>query len=390
MRKIINGKHLLTILDSVKDYSVPEHDFDLSEADMLKYKGRTNVQSVVCSINAKDLASLVNEYNNSDQGRNILFGQNLRDALTKSSKTYEGIKQTIIEEPKNFWYYNNGITIIAKEIQIKNQKIILRNFSIINGAQTSSSFDLYQKEVHRDYKGQERNKLLKKLKSVNVLARIVETSDDKEFLEKITLFNNTQNPISTRDMVSKNEEQKKLKLKLEQNEPKIYLDIRRGVTIPNHLQLLKHRKISNTELAQYIFSGPLQNPFNAKDKKNSIYNKVKTGSYIMNEAYDKIFHPETGEAFSLNQNEIDELLFVKDIHKSAKKINLDEYKTRIQATRKKSKSATNKGNLQLDKSLQRLTKLKQINNVNTFYNIALYYKFKDKFDTYYELGPNEI
>lgn len=389
--EIINGKHLEVLLDSVTNYSVPHHDFNVPTDQILNYEGKNNVKSLVCTMSATDLRPLVEKYNLSEKGRNILFGQNLRDALVKGSKTYQGLKKTIEDEPESFWYYNNGITIIAKNIILKNEKITLTNFSIINGAQTTSAFDLYLEEVKmNNKKGKKRTDLIENLKKTKVLVRIV-ASDDENFQKNITLYNNTQNPISDRDMVSNNIEQKKLKEKLESFNPKIYLDIRRGVTIPSHLKFKKHRKVENTALAQYIFAGPLLKPFNAKDKKNKIYNKDSSSSYIINKFYDEIFHPDTGKAFKMKSNEIDELLFIKELHRLAKKYHLDSFKERIANHKKdieKIKEADPKDeNIEkIQNKIESLTYLKQINNVNTFYNISLYYLFKQNFDPHFKLG----
>ena len=61
--------------------------------------------------------------------------------------------KTIREEPEKFWFYNNGITIIAEDYNTITsagsngdiEKFVLKNFSIINGAQTTSSFLLLLK-----------------------------------------------------------------------------------------------------------------------------------------------------------------------------------------------------------------------------------------------------
>ena len=68
--------------------------------------------AMLCNIRGYDLAVLCNKYISSSMGRNILFGQNLRDSLDqKKSKTYNAMMETIKEEPERFWNYNNGITI---------------------------------------------------------------------------------------------------------------------------------------------------------------------------------------------------------------------------------------------------------------------------------------
>lgn len=75
--------------------------------------------------------------------RNKLFSQNLR-LFYQSSAVNEALRKTIIEDPASFWYFNNGITIIADKV-VKGiagaPAHMFGNFtcegaSVVNGAQT--------------------------------------------------------------------------------------------------------------------------------------------------------------------------------------------------------------------------------------------------------------
>jgi len=383
---IVGKDEILTLLDSVKEFNVPKHTFKINGIkDYLEYKNQKNSErkSIICTINASEIADLAENYLNTDLGRNILFGQNLREALAKGSKTYSGMKNTIIEEPENFWYYNNGITIVAKKLEYNEKEIKLKNFSIINGAQTSSSFVQFKKEINSNSSKTEKAKFLKQFKKVKVLTRIVETKDDEHFQRSITLYNNTQNPISTRDMVSNNIEQRKLQEKFLANKPEIFIEIRRGETKPETISFSKHRTITNTEIAQFIYAGILTNPFNAKDKKTKIFNKDNTASTDINSFYDKIFSIDKGVAHKLTNNELDELLFIKELHKKSKKVISDKYNSDIKSLTERLEDE-NENTEELENDIRSYIKLKQINNINTFYNIALYYHFKISYDKTYK------
>lgn len=139
-------------------------------------------KAILCSIRGYDLATLCDKYYSTAQGRNILFGQNLRESLAKKSKTSKEMKDTIDNEPGRFWHYNNGITIIAETIDLKKDPesekdiIQLTNFSIINGAQTTSTLREYYSEAKQRYD----DAALDKLKNVYVLARLMEITDDSK------------------------------------------------------------------------------------------------------------------------------------------------------------------------------------------------------------------
>ena len=166
---------------------------------------------MLCNLRGYDLALLCNKYISSTIGRNILFGQNLRESLEMKSRTYEDMCQTISKEPQRFWHYNNGITILAESVDIDRDDneeidtIKLKNFSIINGAQTTSSLGRFYKEAKMHDKSED----IEKLKKVFVLARIMEVNNN-ELKDRICIYNNSQNPISSRDMVSTRREQKLL------------------------------------------------------------------------------------------------------------------------------------------------------------------------------------
>lgn len=129
-------------------------------------------------------------------GRNILFGQNLRDSLSeKKSKTFSAMMQTIKNEPERFWNYNNGITIICEELDAKRKGrdgsvdlIQITNFSIINGAQTTSALGAFLRQAMLENNVDN----IEKLKKVYVLVRIMQVNNES-LRGNISIYNNLQN-----------------------------------------------------------------------------------------------------------------------------------------------------------------------------------------------------
>ena len=398
--KIITASELEIILKSVVNFCVPNGKIETDRASNFIAYSNTNEETdekysaYQVNLNAYELAELCNKYINSEIGRNILFGQNLREALSTGSKTFRGMCNTLDNEPQNFWFYNNGITIIAEEVDLKkNEKgkdvLYLKNFSIINGAQTTSAFGNYLKIAERDETNAGARKKKDNLKRAFVTARIVETKENRNLRANITIFNNTQNPISSRDMVSNNEEQTHLQKRyLAGDAPNIFIQIRRGESKPKSKFFEKHQIISNDELAQYVFSGFLSRPYTAKDKKNSLFNRDNSSNdFEINKEYYDVFNFSTekdkqGELFKRSKDEVNELLFIKQLHNKAKKFLKDSFTKKIDASSKVLESATSEPNAKesASRTIEVLKKFKQINNVNTFYNIALYYEFKRQFD----------
>jgi hypothetical protein len=190
-------------------------------------------------------------------------------------------------------------------------------------------------------------------------------------------------------MVANNEEQKLLQKRfLEDGKPFIFIQIRRGETKPKYKSFEKHQITTNEELAQYVFAGFLFKPYVAKDKKNSLFNRDNSSNdYDLNKDYYSVFNysesqEKKGELFKRSKEEVNELLFVKHLHTKAKKYLKDIYTTKIEAF-ENTILTTSDVNLkqQTEKSILILKKNRQINNINTFYNISLYYQFKRNFDT---------
>jgi hypothetical protein len=146
-----------------------------------------------------------------------------------------GIQETLgsERERKNFWAYNNGLTLICDDYDIaKNgKKVTLRNFSIVNGCQTTVSLA---------------NSPATALHDVRVLARFIRASE--RVIDAVITFNNSQNPIRMWDLNSQDKLQKKLKRELAKLPQPFFYALRKGE--------LQH--LSETERAKFRRDGKIQ------------------------------------------------------------------------------------------------------------------------------------
>jgi hypothetical protein len=126
-----------------------------------------------------------------------LFSANYRGFLgvNKRKKINSGIKNTAEKQPKNFWVFNNGITILTTKVTKEKTGVKLEGISIINGAQTTGSIGSLDGSID--------------LKDVKVLARVIECSEHTT-IDDIVKFNNTQNKITTWDKFSNDPQQKRI------------------------------------------------------------------------------------------------------------------------------------------------------------------------------------
>jgi hypothetical protein len=155
-------------------------------------------------LSAKEIAKWWEDY------QRKLFNKNIRQVLGSTDVNKE-IEETLIKNSDKFWYYNNGITIIADKIQKTMVgggthgfgTFKLDNVSIVNGAQTVSTIGKYALKENSN------------LDNVKVHVRIISLKDTSpEFGKDVTRANNRQNRIENRDFVSQDPEQVRLKTEL--------------------------------------------------------------------------------------------------------------------------------------------------------------------------------
>jgi hypothetical protein len=155
-------------------------------------------------VSAKEIAKWWENY------QRKLFNRNIRQVLGDTDVNKE-IEETLVNNPDKFWYYNNGITIIADKIaktmvgggsrELGSFK--LESISIVNGAQTVSTIGKYALKENAT------------LDNVKVQVRIISLKDTlPEFEKDVTRANNRQNRIESRDFVSQDPEQVRIKTEL--------------------------------------------------------------------------------------------------------------------------------------------------------------------------------
>jgi hypothetical protein len=149
------------------------------------------------------IAELVNEHGDR------LLDQNIRRYLGLKTEVNKGIEETIKQNPDNFYYFNNGITMLCSRFRYNshqsiNHHVKVEDLQIINGGQTCMT-------IHRVYQDYSRkNKSLPE--EATVLVRLYELGDTEtnHLIHQITLATNTQNPVDLKDLKSNDEYQKRL------------------------------------------------------------------------------------------------------------------------------------------------------------------------------------
>jgi hypothetical protein len=247
-------------LPILEPYNLPYVEAD---KDMVRTTGH---KSWVVTVNADEIRLLGNKYGKK------LFKKNVRNSLGTKSKINKGIQRTLKEDANNFWYYNNGITILSDEANLVPESKYVRivNPQVINGCQTVWSITNYSGELDSQ-----------------VLVRVIEGTEH-DFLARIARYQNTSNPVDKRDFKSSDPVQVRLKRELKRQG--FYYEIKRG---EEYKEMLKdypsikseypHEAITNEDVAKVLAAVRLSPDI--ATAKGSEY-------FFDDENYDDIF-PET-------------------------------------------------------------------------------------------------
>lgn len=149
-------------------------------------------RQIIFVTNANKLVEDV--YNRRGVG-NALFGLNIRNYVGNIGFN-KGIFNTADNEPERFFYFNNGISCLAKSLDVdsKSGKITVSGLQVINGAQTIKTLDKVKRKTND-------------INRIKLLVRITETgdsygADNEKFISDVTQYNNSQTAIKDADFRS--------------------------------------------------------------------------------------------------------------------------------------------------------------------------------------------
>lgn len=157
------------------------------------------------------VSSVFRFYRDSIERNYPIFDMNIREYLGNKGVNKK-IYETLLDESdrKNFFYYNNGITMICDEmssVEIRpygnniNAVFNVKNPQIVNGCQTVNS-------IYEALKNIDPAELEQKFKDTFVMLKILQINRENEYEEKlyrnIVTYNNSQNSIDEKTFVANN------------------------------------------------------------------------------------------------------------------------------------------------------------------------------------------
>nr|BFE56129.1 hypothetical protein GCM10020063_006550 [Dactylosporangium thailandense] len=192
-----------------------------------------------------------------------LFEANVRDYEGESSVN-RSIQETLdaVSPREDFWWLNNGVTIVAARVQPANKVLELESPQIVNGLQTST--EIYKRRALKD---DERS----------VLVKVIEARDNAS-RELIIRATNSQTPFGPSTLRATDRVQRQIEEYLEQHD--LFYERRRRYYF--NLGKPIDRIVSIDEMGQAVLSVLVQMPHIARVSPSKIFEK---------EIYELVFHP---------------------------------------------------------------------------------------------------
>lgn len=248
--------------DRIETFESPKEfvDEDFIERDMssaiLEYTapGDDQPKGYLLSVRASSVNRLFLLY-----GEKGLFAQNLRTYI-RNKKVDDGITNTIMNSPAEFWLKNNGITIACEDCRTDGSRMVLYTFSIINGCQTANRIGRSGVTADQDFL---------------VPCKIIRERD-AERMAGYAEAANAQKPIQDRDLKANAPEQKVLKQRFEMHRWPIYLGIKRGTRPFTKAQRVSRdlrdwQQLDNKLYGQLVLSFHRQKPYTAFSQAGSMF-----------------------------------------------------------------------------------------------------------------------
>lgn len=220
--------------------------------------------SLITNVKATSIRDNYNRFKHSG-----LFALNLRFYIA-DKKVDPEIENTIKNNPKNFWYYNNGIIIVCDDYRINGDQLELVNYSIVNGGQTTRMIG--EIPFTEDF---------------SVFCKVIRNTKEKdspeyaEFVGDVAQASNNQKPIKSEDLIANRKEQRLLKTRLAS--AGVFVSIKRGDMAAANLKTNypdAWARTKNTEIAQLLYAAVYQKPGTARNAKDKLFSNLKKYNLI--------------------------------------------------------------------------------------------------------------
>lgn len=229
----------------------------------------TSERDVMCFVKLREFYNFVTE---DDKIIYFLFESNVRD-YHGNVEVNKNIRNTLDagdQSKEDFWWLNNGVTIVCTEFKCTGPKLTIESPRIVNGLQTS--------HVVFDYFSNSQNKLTD---NRNILIRIINPEDENS-RDRIIKATNSQTTIPPAQLRATDDIQKDIEKFFKAND--LYYDRRKNFYRNQGKPL--NKIIGIAPLAQAVHAILFEKPHESRAKPSSLIKKDEIYKQIFNETYD--------------------------------------------------------------------------------------------------------
>lgn len=202
--------------------------------------------------------------------RRYVFEANVRDYLGNVEVNNDIEKTLVSNDDFDFWWFNNGITIIASKASIVGKTITLDDVQIVNGLQTTNT-------IYNYLKG---NDIVEKDKTRSILIRIIVA--DERIRDRVIKATNFQNSIPIASLRATERLQRDIEDYFKKHN--LYYDRRKNYY--KNMGMPVDKIISIPYLAQAIMSIILKEPDNARARPSSLIKKDEDYQRVFDDTID--------------------------------------------------------------------------------------------------------
>ena len=174
--KFIGSTELLTLYRKK-----PEYELELKHSGVISY----NQECFIVLCNLKDYFDFITDASN--KLKKYLFDSNVRDYMGLNSVN-EDIYSSLQNNDADFWWLNNGITILARHTVNVGNALKIQDVQIVNGLQTSQTIFEYFSQ-HSGI-NEDRSVMIKVISQNNaeIRDRIIRSTNNQTAIESKSLF----------------------------------------------------------------------------------------------------------------------------------------------------------------------------------------------------------
>jgi len=215
-----------------------EISFSLAAVPYMEYQLNADVNMVIAALPASDLLKM------GGIASGELFAWNVRQWLGRKTKVNKDIEKSIKNAPDHqlFPAFHNGLTVLCNKLKVRNDKITISGYAVVNGCQSLTSLWENRKDVTEE---------------LHIITKFLDVPPDDELALKITDHTNNQNGTTFRDLQSNNPIQVRLQSEIHSQYPgEAYYRIKRG----EHPEWPADKVIENELAARILLAFDLKDP----------------------------------------------------------------------------------------------------------------------------------